>query len=103
MLDPAILRGGRLSRQIEIPLPDADARLAILKLHTKNTKLSPDVNLQELATQTEDFSGADLKALVNEAGLQALIRISDTGGEKFVTPTDFEQALENIAPGDAEE
>lgn len=100
MLDPAVLRGGRLSREIEIPLPDRDARRQLLALFTRNVKLAPDVDIDRLADSTEGYSGADLKAVVNEAGLQALIRIADNGlseGERLLTAADFAQALSNLA------
>jgi transitional endoplasmic reticulum ATPase len=96
MLDPALLRGGRLSREIEIPLPERDARRSLIGLFTKTVKLSEDVDLDKLAEDTEGRSGADLKALVNEAGLQALIRIADSadeGTERVLTPADFGEAL----------
>ena len=80
LLDAALLRGGRLSLKIEIPLPEAVARRAILNLHTIGVQLVPGVELDEIARDTEGFSGADLRALVNEAGLQALIRIADGPG-----------------------
>lgn len=103
MLDPAVRRGGRLSREIEIPLPDAEMRLALLRLFTRNVRLSEDVNLAVLAKRSEGWSGADLRALVNEAGLQALIRISDAEGPdvaRVVTAADFEDAIRNLAgPG----
>ena len=72
-LDPALLRGGRLSRTIEIPLPDSDARHEILKLMTRRMP-TVAVDLAELAEQAEGFSGADLKALCQQAGLRALVR-----------------------------
>ena len=99
MLDPAVRRGGRLSREIEIPLPDRDSRLQMLKLFTSGVKLAADVNLERLAESTEDYSGADLRAVVNEAGLQALIRIADSEGEvpeKTLTSADFAEALANL-------
>ncbi len=96
MLDPALLRGGRLSRQIEIPLPDHDARLALLRLHVRRAHLDIAVDLELLALQTEGFSGADLRALVNEAGMQALIRIADRGGPRTLTPADFQTGIENL-------
>lgn len=96
MLDPALLRGGRLSRQIEIPLPDFDARLAMLNLFVRRAALDADVDLNLLAMQTEGFSGADLRALVNEAGLQAMIRIADQGGIEALTPADFAVGIENL-------
>jgi transitional endoplasmic reticulum ATPase len=99
MLDPAVRRGGRLSREIEIPLPDRDARFQLLGLFTKGVKLAADVNLDDLADRTEGYSGADLKAVVNEAGLQALIRLADTAesaSERVLTNEDFAEALANI-------
>ncbi len=96
ILDPALLRGGRLSRQIEIPLPDFDARVALLKLQMRRAQVDATVDLDLLAVQTEGFSGADLRALVNEAGLQALIRIADEGGTRAVTAEDFQIAIENL-------
>jgi transitional endoplasmic reticulum ATPase len=97
MVDPALLRGGRLSRKIEIPLPDESARRQILEIHTGRARLAADVDLEMLAQKTEGFSGADLRALVNEAGMQALIRLADGGGEEAVTAEDFVRALENLA------
>jgi transitional endoplasmic reticulum ATPase len=96
MLDAALVRGGRLSRQIEIPLPDEAARLAILRLNLRGAQIDPAVSVERLADQTEGFSGADLRALVNEAGLQALIRLADEGGPQALTPADFASAVENI-------
>ncbi|MEP6757234.1 MAG: ATP-binding protein [Chthonomonadales bacterium] len=97
MLDPAVRRGGRLSREIEIPLPDTDGRISLLKLFTKEVKLSDGVDLAEIAGRTEGYSGADLRAVVNEAGLQALIRIADTTDtERKLSPTDFLDALKNM-------
>jgi transitional endoplasmic reticulum ATPase len=99
MLDPALLRGGRLSRQIEIPLPDAEARAALLRLQMRRAQVDSTVDLDLLAVQTEGFSGADLRALVNEAGLQALIRIADEGGTRAVTGEDFRIGIENMRRG----
>jgi len=98
MLDPAVRRGGRLSREIEIPMPDQEARLQLLRLFTRGVKLAPDVDLERLAEETEGWSGADLRAAMNEAGLQALIRIADSDGpvEKMLTADDFRQALANL-------
>ena len=97
MLDAALLRGGRLSRQIEIPLPDNDARSALLQLYARSAQLAPGVDLARIARETEGYSGGDLKALINEAGLQALIRLADEGGPQALTPYDFALALENLA------
>jgi transitional endoplasmic reticulum ATPase len=99
MLDPALRRGGRLSREIEIPIPDLEARKQLFALCTRHANLAPDVDLIALARLTEGYSGADIKALVNEAGLQALIRIADNGDRaaiKSLTMADFNGALENL-------
>ena len=98
MLDPALIRGGRLSRQIEIPLPDTEARLVMLKQFAGRAQLDISVDLSLLALQTEGFSGADLRALVNEAGLQALIRIADGDSStvQALTEADFAVGIENL-------
>ncbi len=102
MLDPALLRGGRLSREIEIPLPDAAARRQLFLLCTKNARIAEDVDLSRLADSTDGYSGANIKALVNEAGLQALIRLADGSdspvSERKLTSIDFDEALANFKP-----
>lgn len=103
MLDPAVRRGGRLSREIEIPMPDAEGRAALLALFTRNVKLHADVDLASIAEDCVQWSGADLRALVNEAGLQALIRIADGDGEtaeKCVTAADFAEAIRTLTGRD---
>eukprot|EP01080_Neovahlkampfia_damariscottae_P004780 gene4780-8366_t len=74
ILDPALLRSGRLDRKIEFPLPDEKARGQILKIHARHMNYSPDVNFEELARCCEDFNGAQLKAVCVEAGMLALRR-----------------------------
>ena len=105
MLDPALLRGGRLSREIEIPLPDEPARRQLFALSASGAKMADDVDLDELAGRTEGYSGANIKAVVNEAGLQALIRLSEAGPDvkRVLTRDDFEEALANFASSPAEE
>jgi transitional endoplasmic reticulum ATPase len=102
MLDPALLRGGRLSREIEIPLPDLTARRSLFALSTRNSKLDEEVNLDSLAERTDGYSGANIKALVNEAGLQALIRLADSDTSataiRRLSAADFEEALLNFEP-----
>jgi proteasome regulatory subunit len=73
MLDPALLRPGRFDRVIEIPLPDADARRAILQIHSRKMKLE-GVNLDEVVRLTEETTGADLQAICREAGMMAVRR-----------------------------
>ena len=66
-IDPALRRPGRFDREIEVPVPDRDGRLEILKIHTRNMPLAKDVNLEEIADKTHGFVGADLMALCKEA------------------------------------
>jgi proteasome regulatory subunit len=88
ILDPALLRPGRFDRIIEIPLPDIEGRLSILKIHTKGMNLAEDVDLTRIACQTEGRNGADLRAICMEAGMFAI-----RGERTVVTNDDFGQAL----------
>jgi transitional endoplasmic reticulum ATPase len=90
ILDPALLRGGRLGRQISIPLPTAEERCEMLKQFTKHMPLAQDVACDRLASATDGYSGADLQALCQDAGVQALLR---DGGATNVTDADFDSAL----------
>ncbi|KAH0787562.1 26S proteasome regulatory subunit, S6a family AAA ATpase [Histomonas meleagridis] len=80
-LDPALMRSGRLDRKIELPLPNEDARVQILEIHSRKMKTCKEgvskVNFRELARSTEDFNGAMLKAVCVEAGMVALRRNAD--------------------------
>lgn len=101
MLDPALLRGGRLSREIEIPLPDLEGRVALFQLCTRSVNLAPDVSLEILAEKTEGYSGANIRALINDAGLQALIRLADDpSADRHVNASDFDDALVNFSRPD---
>ena len=91
LLDKALLRPGRFDRIIEIGLPDSSGRNKILKILTKNMPLSKSVNLKQIAYKTEGFSGAELKALVMEAGMKAI-----SEGEESVSESDFSLALSTI-------
>ena len=91
LLDNALLRPGRFDRIVEIPLPDEDARLSILKVHTKNTPISNRINLEEIASKTDGFSGAEIKSLVVEAGVSAISK-----GNKKITKSDFLNSLEKL-------
>ncbi len=93
-IDPAMLRGGRLSRTIVLGLPDAAGRLALLKLQTARMP-TVSVSLEGLAERTDGMSPADLKALCQEAGLAAMAR----GGDSAVTQADFDEALERMRSG----
>ncbi len=72
ILDPAILRPGRLDRIINIPMPDSKARLEVLKVHSRRMNLKEEVSLSELASMTEGLNGAQLKAVCTEAGMFAI-------------------------------
>lgn len=74
ILDPALLRSGRLDRKIELPNPDQEARARIMQIHSRKMNVSPDVNFDELSRCTDDYNGAMLKAVCVEAGMIALRR-----------------------------
>jgi cell division protease FtsH len=94
VLDPALLRPGRFDRQITIPLPNLTEREAILKVHCRDKKLDPDVDLQVVARGTPGFSGADLANLVNEAAINAV-----RDGRDVITAEDFDTARDRIILG----
>jgi transitional endoplasmic reticulum ATPase len=93
ILDEALLRPGRFDVIVEIPLPDKESRLDILKIHTKEMPLK-DVDVEKLVDETEGFSGADLKALAREAGLNAIRKNLDK--TEYVTYQDFKEALNKV-------
>ncbi|KAI7730337.1 hypothetical protein M8C21_025094, partial [Ambrosia artemisiifolia] len=74
ILDPALMRSGRLDRKIEFPHPTEEARARIMQIHSRKMNVHPDVNFEELARSTDDFNGAQLKAVCVEAGMLALRR-----------------------------
>ncbi|MDF1503238.1 ATP-dependent zinc metalloprotease FtsH [Roseisolibacter sp. H3M3-2] len=94
VLDRALLRPGRFDRRVVVNPPDRNGREAILKVHTRQVPLSPDVRLEEIAAATPGLSGADLRNLVNEAALLAARREREQ-----VTHKDFLDALEKIVLG----
>jgi len=94
VLDPALLRPGRFDRQIVVDLPTLEGREAILKLHARNLKLSPDADLHRIARGTPGFSGADLANLINEAALLAARR-----GAEAVEMKDLEEARDKVRWG----
>ncbi|MFZ5986590.1 MAG: ATP-dependent zinc metalloprotease FtsH [Bacillota bacterium] len=95
MLDPALLRSGRFDRQIQVALPDVDARHAILELHAKNKPLSSDIDLKEIAKMTVYMSGADLANVMNEAGIYAV-----RNGHPSITMKDIDLAVSKIQAGE---
>jgi transitional endoplasmic reticulum ATPase len=96
-LDPALLRGGRLSRTIVLGLPDEAGRLEMLRLHTARMP-TVGVDLPALARETEGLSPADLKGLAQEAALAAMARSEDETEEPQVRHEDFEEALARLRP-----
>lgn len=94
ILDPALLRPGRFDRQIVVGYPDVKGREEILKVHTKNKPLGPDVDLNVIAKTTIGFTGADLENLVNEAALLAARK-----GRKAITMVDIEAATIKVVAG----
>ncbi|KAH9980110.1 P-loop containing nucleoside triphosphate hydrolase protein [Lactifluus volemus] len=86
ILDPALLRSGRLDRKIEFPLPAETARARILEIHSRKMSVGPDVNFEELARSTDEFNGAQLKAVCVEAGMIALREgATKLGHEHFIS------------------
>lgn len=94
ILDPALLRPGRFDRKLVLELPQRQARLAILGVHTKEKPLAKDVNLEEIAAETVGFSGADLANLVNEAALRA-----GRHNHTVISQEDFDRARDKVSLG----
>ncbi len=99
-LDPALLRGGRLSRTIVLGLPDEAGRLAILRLHTARMP-TVGVSLEELARETQGMSPADLKSLAQEAALTAMTRSGADDPTPAIEHQDFIEALARHRAGTA--
>jgi cell division protease FtsH len=94
ILDPALLRPGRFDRQVLVDRPDINGREAILKIHSKNVLLAPNVDLRKLAGRTPGFVGADLANLINEAALLAARKDKET-----VESADFDEAIDRVVAG----
>lgn len=94
ILDPALLRPGRFDRQILVGYPDVKGREAILKVHTRNKPLAPDVDLETIAKSTVGFTGADLENLVNEASILAARK-----NKKAITKDELEEASIKVVAG----
>ncbi|MEY7848185.1 CDC48 family AAA ATPase [Natrarchaeobius sp. A-rgal3] len=109
-IDPALRRGGRFDREIEIGVPDKDGRKEILQVHTRGMPLTESIDLDRYAENTHGFVGADLESLARESAMNALRRIRpelDLESEEIdadvleslqVTETDFKEALKGIQP-----
>jgi cell division protease FtsH len=94
ILDPALLRPGRFDRHVLVDRPDIIGREEILKIHTRNVKLSPDVDLRVIASRTPGFVGADLANIVNEAALLAARK-----NKEGVEISDIEEAIDRVVAG----
>ena len=94
MLDKALLRPGRFDRQITIPNPDLKGRLEILKLHSKDKKLSDDVNLESIAEDTAGFTGAELENILNEAAI-----VATKNKHEEIENDDIEEAVKKVTVG----
>ena len=109
-VDPALRRGGRFDREIEVGAPDANGRGEILRIHTRKMPLADDIDLDSYASNTHGFVGADLESVVREAGMNALRRVrptldldaetidAETLEQLTVTAGDFRQALREVEP-----
>jgi cell division protease FtsH len=94
VLDPALMRPGRFDRQVLVDKPDVRGREEVLKIHIRNVKLDPTVDLRKVAARTAGFAGADLANLVNEAALLAARRDGQT-----VVMRDFDEAIDRLIAG----
>jgi cell division protease FtsH len=94
VLDAALLRPGRFDRQVIVDAPDLDGREAVLKVHARDKRLAPGVDLRQLAQATAGFSGADLANVLNEAALLAARR-----GAREISQPDLENAVERVVAG----
>ena len=94
MLDKALLRPGRFDRQITIPTPDLKGRLEILKIHSKDKKLSDDVNLESIAEDTAGFTGAELENILNEAAI-----VATKSKHEEIENDDIEEAVKKVTVG----
>jgi cell division protease FtsH len=94
ILDPALLRPGRLDRQVLVDRPDINGREAILKIHSKNVVLGPEVDLRKIAGRTPGFVGADLANIINEAALLAA-----RNNKEMVEMADFDEAIDRVVAG----
>ncbi|MBN1907763.1 MAG: ATP-dependent zinc metalloprotease FtsH [Deltaproteobacteria bacterium] len=96
VLDPALLRPGRFDRQIVVPVPDISGRIGILKVHSRKTPMSGDVDINILARGTPGFTGADIENMVNEAALMAARK-----NKESLEMADFEEARDKVMMGAA--
>jgi transitional endoplasmic reticulum ATPase len=95
MIDPALIRSGRFDRLVMVGEPDVEGREEILKIHTDDMPLAPDVSLRELAEITDGYVGSDLESITREAALQALRADHDA---EEVEMRHFRKAMESVRP-----
>ena len=107
LIDSALLRPGRLDRHVHVPVPDGDARRAILEVHTREKPLADDVDLDELASDTDGYVGADIEAVAREASMAATREFinsvdpeeaAQSVGNVRITREHFDEALEEVGP-----
>jgi 26S proteasome regulatory subunit T6 len=98
ILDPALLRPGRIDRKIEFPNPNTEARLQILKIHSRKMNLMRGINLWSIAEKTNGASGAEMKAVCTEAGMFALRE-----RRLHVTQDDFEMSVAKVMKKDTDQ
>lgn len=91
ILDPALLRSGRLDRKVEFPLPNEEGRARIMQIHSRKMTVSGDVNFDELSRSCDEFNGAQCKAVCVEAGMIALRR-----GALEITHEDFMEGIQEV-------
>lgn len=99
LIDSALIRPGRFEKLVYVPMPDADSRREIIKVHTNGVKLSKNVKLEKLVERTDGYSGADIEALVRKAGMLAIKEVVDKKTkEAEVEMKHFEEALKTVKP-----
>jgi transitional endoplasmic reticulum ATPase len=106
MLDPALLRSGRFGRHVEIPMPDAETRYEIFKIHLKNKPLASDVDLRKMVNELENYTGADIQAISEEATLLTIRKAvfdssintsnSDSVKKVKISKEEFDDAMDKI-------
>jgi transitional endoplasmic reticulum ATPase len=112
LIDSALLRPGRLDRHVHVPVPDEEARRAIFAVHTRDKPLADGIDLDELASRTEGYVGADIEAVTREASMAATREfinsvdpeeMNESVGNVRVTMDHFEHALSEVGPSVTEE
>ena len=96
VLDPALLRAGRFDRKITVSLPDKKGREEIFKVHSRNKKLDPDINFENIAKRTVGFSGADIENIMNEAAILAV-----RANRESISVDDIDEAIDRRVAGPA--